>query len=339
MHLELVVPALFAAQDAPPAPVPALELLLARSRRTAGEPSSLERWLCAAFGLAGGGPAGNPAAPVGALTALAHELDPGPQRWLRADPVHLRAARDHLVLVPNQAFAVSAAEADALAASLGPLLAGRFTLYPVTPEQWCLRIEDQDQSEAGADAPIELAGAHIDAHQGSKRWHALLTELEMALHEHPVNMAREARGDPAINSLWLWGAGAQPAAANGPWQSVVAEDPVALGLARLAGMRHRVPGGGAAHWLERAPEDGRHLVVLDSLRGARALGDLDAFAQRLQALEGGWFAPLLAALKAGRIGMLTLHAPEAAASFEAVRGDLRRFWRRTRPLASYAIRA
>jgi hypothetical protein len=29
--------------------------------------------------------------------------------------------------------------------------------------------------------------------------------------------------------------------------------------------------------------------------------------------------------------------PDAAASFETVRGDLHRFWRRRRPLAEYAI--
>jgi hypothetical protein len=35
--------------------------------------------------------------------------------------------------------------------------------------------------------------------------------------------------------------------------------------------------------------------------------------------------------------MLTIHVPEAAASFETVRGDLHRFWRRPRPLAEYRI--
>ena len=157
----------------------------------------------------------------------------------------------------------------------------------------------------------------------------------MALYQHPVNTAREGRGDPVVNSVWLWGAGRLPAGAAGPWQSVSAEDPVALGLARLAGVRHRTPGTGAREWLERAPEDGRHLLLLDALRGAHAFGDLDALERRLQALEERWFAPLLEALKSGRIGMVTLHVPEAAASFETARGDLRRFWRRPRPLASY----
>ena len=102
-------------------------------------------------------------------------------------------------------------------------------------------------------------------------------------------------------------------------------------------MRHRAPGAGAAEWLGRAPEDGRHLLVLDDLRGAQALRDPDALARRLQELEDKWLAPLLAALKSGRIGMITIHIPDAAAAFETVRGDLRRFWRRRRPLAEYVV--
>jgi hypothetical protein len=45
---------------------------------------------------------------------------------------------------------------------------------------------------------------------------------------------------------------------------------------------------------------------------------------------------MLAALKSRRIGMVTVHVPEAGAAFETIRGDLRRFWRRPRPLAGYA---
>ena len=340
MHVELVVPALFPAQDLPPASMPALELFLARGRRSETLAGSPETWLARAFGLAEQhGEA--IAVPAGALTALAHGLDPGAHEWLRADPVHLRAERDRVLLIPSHAFTVNAEEAQALTDALVPLLAGKFVLHAVRPDQWCLRVEGQGPGDASAKPPVDLAGADIDPHLPPKQWHPLLTELQMALYEHPANTAREQRGEPAINSVWFWGAGKLPAAAAvsnaGPWQSVSADDPVALGLGRLAGMRHRAPGAGAAIWLERAPEDGRHLVVLDSLRGLHALGDPDAFAQRLRDLETNWFAPLLAALKSGRIGMLTIHIPEAAASFETARGDMRRFWRRPRPLATYTV--
>jgi len=330
MHLELVVPALFPAQDLPPAPMPALELLLARGRRTDGLTATLETWLCRAFGL--GEP---PSVPAGALTALAHGVDPGTQPWMRADPVHLRADRDRVLLMPGQGLSVTAAEAQGLAAALTPLLAGKFVLHVVSPGQWCLQMQGREQVEISPQAPIDLAGADIDPHLPPKQWHLLLTEIQMALYEHPVNTAREQRGDPVINSLWLWGAGIVPATAPATWHSVSATDAVAAGLARSAGMRHREPGGGADEWLARAPEEGRHLMVLDGLRGVHALGGPEALARQQQDLEKNWFAPLLAALKSRRVGMLTIHAPEAGASFEALRGDLNRFWRRPRPLSTY----
>ena len=331
MHLDLVVPALFGARTAAPAAArtPALELLLARGRRTGSAAAALEPWLCGLFGVA------DAAVPAGALTALARGEDTGGQHWLRADPVHLRADRDCIRLVPSHAFALAAEESAALAGALEPLLAGRYRLFALASGEWSLRVDHGVDGEASGAGPIELAGADVDPHLPPKPWHTLLTELQMALHRHPVNAARERRGEPAVNSVWLWGAGRLPSVAQAPWQSVSADDPVALGLARLARTRHRSPGAGALEWLERAPEDGRHLVVLDGLRGAHALGDQEALERRLRAMEENWFAPLLAALKSGRIGMLSIHVPDGAAAFETVRGDLRRFWRRARPLASY----
>ena len=71
MHLELVVPALLPAPGAPP--LPALELLLARARRTPGKAGKLESWLAGAFDL------DEDHFPAGALTALACGQAPGPQ--------------------------------------------------------------------------------------------------------------------------------------------------------------------------------------------------------------------------------------------------------------------
>ena len=331
MHLELVVPALLPALDVPPIRMPALELLLARGRRSNGQEGNLEAWLCRAFGVE---KASAPAVPAGALTALAYGLDAGAHSWLRADPVHLRADRDRVLLMPGQALSITADEAQGLAAALAPLLAGRFALHAVRPDHWCLRIQGEEPLDVSARPPIDLAGADIDPHLPPKQWLLLLTEIQMALYSHPVNTERERRGDPVINSLWLWGAGTAPAA-SGHWTSILASDPVAVGLARCAGMRQRDPGGGADEWLARAPEDGRHLVVLDGLRGVHALSDPEALARRMLALESNWFAPLVAALKSRRIGMLTIHLPEAGASFETARPDLNRFWRRPQALAAY----
>lgn len=325
MHVELVVPALFHSVAA----APALELLLARGRRGESPATSLEDWLCRAFGL-GEGPL-----PAGALSALAAGLEPGGGHWLRADPVHLRPDRDRVLLIPSAGFDIAADEAQSLCDALNRHFADQFSLHAFAPDRWCLCA--RSAIELRARAPIEIAGRDIDAELPHKSWHAQLNEIQMALYQHAVNTAREARGDPAVNGVWLWGAGALPREAQGPWHSVSADDPATLGVAKLAGMRHRAPGAGAAAWLERAPEDGRHLVQLDVLRGAHALGDAGALAARTLELETQWFAPLLAALRAGRVGMLTVHVPDAGASFETARADLRRFWRRPRPLTEYRI--
>lgn len=322
MHVELVVPALFHAT----AEAPTLQLLLARGRRSTASPVALESWYGAAFGL-------DAPLPAGALSALAFDMDPAAGFWLRADPVHLRADRDRVLLIPSAGFELDREEARQLCGALNQHFSGQFTLQALTPDCWgLLAVSDMPMQTR---PPIEIAGRDMDAEMPDKRWHALLNEIQMALYQHAVNTAREARGAPVVNGVWFWGAGRLPARATGPWQSVSAEDPVLLGLAKLAGMRHRPPGAGATAWLERAPEEGRHLLVLDSLRGASALGDADELAGRLLALEEHWFAPLLAALRAGRIGMLTVKVPDAGASFETVRGDLRRFWRRPRPLVEY----
>jgi hypothetical protein len=320
VHVELAVPALFQAGAA----APALELLLARARRSESEPGTVEDWACRVFGI-------QAPLPAGALTALAYGRESGD--WLRADPVHLRADRDRLLLIPSAGFDLTADAARQLCDELNRHFADQFMLEPFAPEIWGLlpKLPLPLQSRP----PLDIAGRDIDAELPQKHWHALLNEIQMALYQHPVNTAREARGAPVVNSLWPWGAGALPASAQGPWQSVSADDPAVLGLAKRAGIRHRPPGPGAADWLERAPDAGRHLVVLDTLRGAAALGDGEALVSRQQKLEADWFAPLLAALRGGRIAMLTVHVPDAGASFETERGDLRRFWRRPRPLASY----
>jgi hypothetical protein len=342
MHCELLVPALLPTRDTlhealSALRLPALETLLARGRSSWSEALTPERWLIEAF------EAEDAPLAAGALTVLADgapDGGPGQASWMRADPVHLRLHGEVLTLVPSAAFGIVGEEAGALCETLGKHFAEAFTLYPLRPERWCARLES-DLSVA-SESPLAVAGSELDAHLGAgpdtRRWHALLNEIQMALHDHPVNRAREERGLPAVNSVWLWGAGRLPASASGSWRSVAADEPIALGLAQLARTRYGPRPASAEEWLARAPEDGRHLFVLDGLRAASALGDAQAYREGLLVLETRWFAPLLAALRAGRIGMLTLHVPDAAQalSFEAIRGDLRRFWRRARAFGSYA---
>jgi hypothetical protein len=322
MHCELIVPGLFA--EASGARPPALELLLARGRSSNAESMSLETWLQEHFDIE--------EAPLaaGALTLAGAGRDPGADHWVRADPVHLQLMRDRLILVPSAAFTLSLEEAEALVAALNHHFTDRLYLQAVEAGRWCARIQKEVAAELSP--PLYAAGRAVDLRGG-----ALVNEVQMLLHAHPVNEAREARGEPVVNSLWLWGAGKAPAVPPARWQTVWANDPIALGLARLGGARARRLPENADALLGQSPPESRQLVVLDSLRAPLALGQAGDYRSSIDALEENWFAPLLAALRRGSIGMVTLHVPDSlAASFETIRGDLRRFWRRPRALEKYA---
>jgi len=295
MHCELAIPGLFG--ESAGVRCAALELLLARGRRVRAPARSLEAWLSEAFEL------GDRPFPAGALTLLGCGDEPGEATWARADPMHLRFFRDHFATVPGESFEVQREEADALCEALSSHFATQLEFRACEPRRWCARLFDDA-------APND----------------ALVNEVQMLLHAHPLNEAREARGELAINSVRFWGAGRAPRRAQCRWQSVAAADPAVRGAARLAGTRHRALPGSAPEWLDRLPEDGRHLALLDARE--TALADL----------ERDWFAPLLAALRSGRIGMVSLHAVDGGeeVSFETIRGDLRRFWRTKKPVEHYA---
>ncbi|MDH4094798.1 MAG: hypothetical protein OEV81_08425 [Betaproteobacteria bacterium] len=280
--------------------LPALELLLARGRATRADPQGAAAWLGRACGL-------DPV-PAGALTAGEAGFR------LRADPVHYRVLRDRVVIVP--ATALDARAADALVGTLNRHFAGRHEFRAATPDAWTM-----SSAPAPIDAPpaAEVWGRDFAECMPAAPWPALLNEIQMALHDHPANEGREA----AANGVWLWGAGELPAALRAPWRSIASDDPLARGLARAAGIESHAAPRAAAEWLAALPGAGRHLVQLGALEGA---------------MDEAWFAPLLEALRAGRLGMLTLHAPGAGLAVEAARHDLRRFWRRARPLESHAHR-
>jgi len=319
MHCELVVPGLFGTTGNPR--FAALELLLARGRRQRAAAQTLEAWLQEAFDL-GEGPF-----PAGALTLLSLGRDPADGSWVRADPVHLRLPRDRAVVAPAEALSIAPEEAASLCEALNRHFAGcEFT--PVEPGRWCARVAEGVHEQSA----LQVAGTEPDVRaQGAP----LLNEIQMVLHEHPVNEAREARGEPAVNSVWIWGGGRAPSARSA-WQSVAADDPAVRGAARLAGTRHRALPRSGREWLDRLPEDGRHLAVLDQLRAPLALGE--EVKETQARLERDWFTPILAALRTGRIGMVSLHVPDGphALSFETIRGDLRRFWRLPKAIERYA---
>ena len=158
-----------------------------------------------------------------------------------------------------------------------------------------------------------------------------MAEIEMWLHEHPVNLRRAARGVPPVRSLWLWGAsaperpapaagfagpdGAGAARADAESLRVHSDDAWVRAAARLAGATLAPEG----RWPSAGDFDGDpvSLLVTARLHGA-ADGDLARF-------ERQHLAPALEALRAGRLDGLTIAGADRTVQLRA--GDRWRVWR------------
>ena len=339
MHVRIAIPDLFWPTEADEIydslTVPAMERLVSKGRRRRGPGESLEAWLLGEFAVDFRDDL--PAAPY---SLLADGGEPGAEAWVRADPVHLHLARDELLVADALTFTIAREEAEALVESLNRHFGGDgLMLFPLRPDRWYLRVPEVP---ALASAPLASVRGRALASvlpQGgdASRWQAIVNEMQMLLHAHPVNEAREARGEPPVNSVWLWGAGRLGSATSKHGLRVFADDPLARGLA-LAARTPSAPLPASADALLASGEKSLALVVLDALRGPAAYGEAGAWHERLQAIERAWIAPLVAAVQAGAIGMVSLHVPCEASSLHAelTRQDLRYFWRRARALGDFA---
>jgi hypothetical protein len=317
-------------QGYPEARPVALEKLLSRARRDTHAAADADACLCALFdpaaGVAGDGP-------VGALSWLADTGRPAAGYVMRADPVHLRADQACLRLFDSTSFSLAPDEAQALVAAFNAHYADRgWRLEAPVPQRWYLAMDAAP--EIATVSPLQMAGRDINTGLpgGDDRlqWHALLNEVQMLFHAHPVNAARAERGEPAINSIWPWGGGYLPAVADTAIRQVFADRPVARGLAQHHGIsRQAPPESGTA--LAGLLASGLNLLVLDALEKPARYADVDSWAKELQRMEHAWFRPVLELLRCGRIAALAIY-PVNGKRYAISRHRLKYFWMRGRTL-------
>ena len=277
--------------------------------------------------------------PVAAVTALvdcdASIGGPGGP-WLRADPVHLRPDVADLVLFDAVDAGVSSEEARALAENVNEALRpGGPLVHAAHPHRWYVALE---ASARTATTPLSLAaGAGISAAlprgPDAPRWRRWMNEVQMALHDCPVNAERERRGAAPINSVWPWGAGSLPQALGAPAPFVQAwsNDALVRGLAHHAGIEcGALPGDGA--WLDSALRPGAHLIAFDALYRAARRSDLDGWRAGLARFSASWAKPLLDALDRGAVARVSIR-DERGHRFTATRWGRFRWWGRRGRLA------
>ena len=156
-----------------------------------------------------------------------------PTVWIAAaDPVYLEPRLDHLCLHALQRRGIPPSDLRPLFDHLQETLAedqrygfARLGTYgylraerPISTAMVPAYVIDQ--REPGEFLPT---GEHTAMHRN------ILSEIEMALHEHPVNVRRIEEGKAPVNSLWLWGGGRAPQKITRPQPPIFTDDPLLLG--------------------------------------------------------------------------------------------------------------
>lgn len=328
-HLHLIISDLFLPQDiagevCAGLRLPALEKLLARGNASTSPAATLEDRLCDAYGTKA----------VAPVRAVADGLDVGEGYWLCADPVSLQLQRAQMMLLPD--VMPSKEEADALCAALDAHFAeDRLRFFAPHPQRWYVRPDREPQLTTAPLSRVAWGDAKYHQPHGADAlyWQTIINEAQMLLHDHPVNRAREARGELIINSLWLWGGGRESAMKRS--FEISGGD---SGLARLfAEAVNARQMNSLQAMLGAEYESG--LWVCETLSSASQRGDLYAWCEAVQQFERECAKPLLQALQAGRLHYLAMEVlqPEGVRRFEFTRRSAWKLWRPVRPLARYAV--
>lgn len=328
-HLHLIIPDLFLPKDVAPQVgaglrLPVLEKLLARSVQTTLPATTVEDFLCDHF-------AAETVAPV---RAAADGLDVSAGFWLCADPVHLQLQQSQVVLQPD--VQCTAGEAAALCAALNAHFADEgLVFYAPHPQRWYVR---SGEPSGVTMTPLRAAAwrdvkAYQPRGEGALRWQRMSNEVQMLLHGHAINQAREAQGLPAINSLWLWGGGCASALCSA-FDVVGGDDALSAAFGRAAG----VAGADTLQEL-LGGKGGNGLWVCASLGAAWQRGDLYSWREAVQAIDRDIAQPVLKALQAGHVQTVTLEVLSESATrrFGLGRAGLWKVWRPRHTLAHYAV--
>ena len=290
-----------------------------------------------ALGLARGAA---PAVATGAMRGAG--LDPEDGTWFVVHPAHIQIAHTHLMMGDARQLDLREDEGRALFdAAREPFADGRYELRYAAPDTWFMRADAwHDMQTASPDAAVGMNLTDwMPSGPPARAFRKLQNDVQVTWFTHPVNAAREARGQSPINAFWPWG-GASSATehaqqlVDGAGGRPVARPRVATfdvpgWLAALSQQRLDSLDAAARAALGHAGE-APLLLVCGNVAAPAIAADWAAWLEQMQHLEDALFAPLLAAVTAGRIKRLRLVLSHRDGHLDTTTTPMaqRKFWRR-----------
>lgn len=303
---------------------PALEQLISRGKPCRIPSDSANHLRFALFGIEPDG-----VLPVAALTHVS-DRKTAPQDdyfWLRSDPVTLWADMAKVFMTSHGFADLDPLERNEIENCIRSVLMEEgIDLHADHPERWCIALNEPLEFEFTSldDAlGMDLADA-LPGHHKARYWRRILNEIQVALHNCPVNIRRRQSGRQEINSVWFWGGGFIPdAAPHDLIDTVYSNNPVTRGLAiindcRLKSQRFAAQG--------KFSRDGRSIMIDWLPASGYAVEELE----QLESLT----RQLLLLADHGKLVLFLYSGDGEGRKYD--RRAHRRFWKRKAPLSRLA---
>lgn len=318
-------------QDIPS--IPCLEKILGHASRQRHDRQKFAGLLAGLFNLV---PDESGDYPVAPLTHLLDDITEPGDIWMRADPVHLHADQHQLILLDQTMFNLDQHDALVLANEVRTLLEDHDMIFeaPVS-DRWYIRLKDMPDVWT---TPIhDVAGRDIHRFMpqgtGKNNWAKLLNEIQMTLHNHPVNIERRQRGELEVNSLWFWGCGHLPDNIVCEWSMICCDEEISRACAKIADIDCRELTESFNNLMHDVLETDDILVIMSfGLRHCQ-YQDIRGWQDFIAYLEECWFAGLLDALGSGQLEQLTIITE--GQSFTINKSSFLKFWKRRKSILSY----
>ena len=302
---------------------PALELLLSRGRSCRIESASANHLRFALFGIEPDG-----VLPVAALTHVSdrkHKPLQNNYYWLRSDPVTMWADMAKVFMTSHGFADLNPYERNEIENCIrSVLLEEGVDFHSDHPERWCIALNEPlqfDFTPLDDALGMDVADA-LPQHPEARFWRRILNEIQVALHNCPVNIRRRQSGKREVNSVWFWGGGFIPdATPHDLIDTVYSNNPVTRGLAIINDCQLKKQGR-AGH--DNFSRDGRSILI-DWVPASQYAEE------ELSQLEG-LVRQLLGLADQGQIALTLYDGIGEGRLYD--RAARRRFWRRKAPLAA-----
>jgi hypothetical protein len=270
--------------------------------------------------------------PSAALTMLANDNYAAVLHYMHADPVHLRADLDHAVLTSSLDLAISEQESMLLCNALNQHFnQDGLTFIRLNKDQWL--VSSENKITINTTPLVDATGRNINfllPHgEEAGTWNKILTEAQMLMHSHEINISRENSGQQSINSLWFYGCGELPEHADNNISSVCSDHDMLKGLARHNACDYLpVPVSPADYmeYLVNKQSDGVNLLHISGLEHLINYTDVSLWLNELGDILNRWLYPLVRAAHDNNIKLLLY--PCNGQKYHPVKYDALKFWKK-----------